>query len=158
MSKKILVPLGEIDRAEEMIPYVEKVARPGMKVFFLMRYPVGGIKWPTKEPDTETASEVKELIDYYSWEANLQRAKATVSPAVEALGRKGVEVAAEVYAGSSKKAVRSHTSNGDVELIMTRAGIGSWIARFFDGANSIFCLFKRGSFAPVLLTHPRVLH
>jgi hypothetical protein len=38
MSKKILVPLRQNDRTEEMVPYVEKVARPGMKVVFLVHY------------------------------------------------------------------------------------------------------------------------
>ena len=32
MNKKILVPCGQYDRSEEMIPYIENVARPGMKV------------------------------------------------------------------------------------------------------------------------------
>jgi len=154
MNKKILVPLAQNDRTEEMIPYVEKVARPGMKVLFLMRYPVGGIKWPTKEPDTETASEANELLDYYSWEANLKRAKAETAPAAEALGRKGVEVAVDVYAGSLKKAVRSHTLDGDVHLIMTRAGIGQRTAGFLNGTSSLFDLFKRPTVSPVLLIHP----
>ena len=42
MNKKILVPLGQYERSEDMIPYVEKVARPGMEVIFLVRYPVDG--------------------------------------------------------------------------------------------------------------------
>jgi hypothetical protein len=154
MNKKILVPLFENDSTEEMIPYVDKVARPGMKVVFLMRYPVGGIKWPTKEPDTETASEVKELLDYYSWVANVKRAKAEIAPVVEALRRKGVDVTADVYAGSVKKAVRSHTRNGDVHLIMTRAGIGQRTAGFLNGTSSLFDLFKRPTVSPVLLIHP----
>ena len=157
MNKKLVVPLAQNDRTEEMIPYIDKVARPGMKVVFLMRYPVGGIKWPTKEPDTETASEVNELLDYYSWEANLKRAKAEIAPAVEALRPKGVEVAVDVYAGSLKQAVRSHTRNGDVYLIMTRAGTGDWIARLFDGTNSVFKWFKRPSFSPVMLINPHTL-
>jgi hypothetical protein len=37
MSKKILVPLGQYDRSEEMVPYIENVARPGMKDVFLVR-------------------------------------------------------------------------------------------------------------------------
>ena len=44
MNKKILVPLGQYDRSEEMIPYIENVARPGMKVVFLMRYRLDGIR------------------------------------------------------------------------------------------------------------------
>ena len=120
MNKKILVPLGQNDRTEELISYIEKVARPGMTVVFLMRYPVGGIKWPTKEPDTETASDVKELLDYHSSEGNLQRAEQKVASRCAALRTKGVEVAVDVYAGSLKTAVRSHTLNGAVHLIMTR--------------------------------------
>jgi nucleotide-binding universal stress UspA family protein len=154
MNKKILVPLGQNDRTEELIPYIEKVARPGMKVIFLMRYPLGGIKWPTKEPDTETASEINEMLDYYSWEANLKQAKAEVVPAVKALERKGIEVTVDVYAGSLKKAVRSHAVNGDVHLIMTRAGIAQRIAGFFNGSTSLFDLFKRPARTPVLLIHP----
>jgi len=157
MNKTILVPLGQYDRAEEILPYVEKVVRPGMQVVFLMRYPVGGIKWPTGEPDTVTASEVRELIDYYSWEGNLRRAAKGISHASEVLGCKGVEVSVDVYAGSLKKALRSHTLNGDVHLIMARAGIGDWIARLFDGTNSIFKWFTRPSFSSVLLINPRTL-
>lgn len=153
MIKKILVPLGQYDRTEEMIPYVEKVARSGMKVVFLVRYPMG-IQWASKEPDTETASEVKDLLDYYSWEANLKRAKREVAPAVKALGLKGIEAAVDVYAGSLKKAVRSHTASGDVHLIMQRAGIGQRIAGFLDGSSSLFELFKRPTVSTVLLTHP----
>ena len=151
MNKKILVPLGQYDRTDEMIPYIEEVARPGMRVVFLMRYSVSGIKWPIKEPDTETASEVKELLDYYSLEANLKRAKAEIAPVVEALGESGVEVTVDVYAGSLKKAVRSHTASGDVHLVMTRASMGQRIAGFLNGSSSLFESFKRPT---VLLIHP----
>jgi hypothetical protein len=157
MNKKILVRLGRYDRTGEMIPYVEKVARPGMKVVFLVRYPLGGINWPTKESDTETASEIRELLDHYSWQANLKRAKAKITPAIEALERKGIEVAVDVYAGRLKKAVRNHTRNGNVYLIMTRAGMGDWFARLLDGTSSVLNTFKRAS-SPVLLINPHTLH
>lgn len=158
MAKKILVPLRLNDRAEEMIAFIDNVTRPGMEVVFLVRYPVGGVKWPTREPDTEPASEVKELIGYYSWEENLRRAKSQVSSASEALRAKGIEAAVDVYAGSLKKAVRSHTLNGDVHLIMARAGIGEWIARLFNGTSSVFRWFNRPSLSPVMLINPRTLH
>ncbi len=154
MNNKILVPLGQNDRTAEMIPYIEKVARPRMKVVFLMGYPLGGIKWPTKEPDTETASEINEMLDYYSWEGNLGRAERKVSCASEVLRCKGVEVVVDVYAGSLKKAMRSHTVSGDVHLIMTRAGIGQRIAGFLNGTSSLFDLFKRPARSSVLLIHP----
>jgi hypothetical protein len=158
MSKKILVPLGENDRTEEMIPYIEKVARPGMKVVFLMRYPVDGIRWQTEAFSIMAALRARELVNHYSWEENLQRARRKAAPACEVLYPKGVDVAVDVYTGSLKKTVRSHTLNSDVDLIMTRAGIGDWITRLFDGTHSVFKWFKRSSFSPVLLINPRTIH
>jgi hypothetical protein len=158
MNKKILVPLGQYDRSEEMVPYIEKVARPGMKVVFLVRYPVDGFIWAKEEYGMRAAMEAKELVHYYSWEGNLESAKRKVAPACEAVRAKGVEADMDVYAGNLKKAIRSHTLNGDVHLIMTRAGLRDWIARLFDGTNSIFKWFKRPSFSPVMLINPRTLH
>jgi hypothetical protein len=155
MNKKILVPLGQSDRSEEMIPYIENVARPGMKVIFLVRYPVDGIGWQKEEYGMRAALKAKELVSYYSWEGNLESAQKQVAPAREALRAKGIESAVDVYAGSLKKAVRSHMLNGDVHLIMTRAGISDWVARLFDGTTSVFKWFKRPSFSSVMLINPR---
>jgi len=155
MNKKILVPLGQYDRSEEMIPYIENVVRPGMKVVFLVRYRIDGIRFHKEEYGMRAAIEAKKLVKYYSWEGNLAKAKQQVAPACEALESKGIETAVDVYAGSLKKAVRSYTRNGDVHLIITRAGIGDWIARLFDGTNSVFKWFKRPSFSPVMLINPR---
>ena len=157
MNKKILVPLGQYDRSEEMIPYIEKVARPGMKVVFLVAIQWMAFGWRKEEYGMRAALEAKKLVNYYSWEGNLENAKKQVAPACEALRAKGIETAVDVYAGSLKKAVRSHTLNGDVHLIMTRAGIGDWIERLFDGTSSVFKWFKRPSFSPVMLINPRTL-
>jgi hypothetical protein len=157
MSKKILVPLARNDSSEEMIPYIEKVARPGMKVVFFVRYPVDGFVWAKEEYGMRAALKAKELVKYYSWEGNLENAQKRVAPACEALRAKGIEASVDVYAGSLKKAVQSHMLNGDVHLIITQAGIGDWIARLFAGTSSIFKWFKRPSFSPVLLINPRTL-
>src|SRR5215475_8786221 len=157
MNKKILVPLGQYDRSEEMIPYIEKVVRPGMKVVFLMRYPADGIGLRKEEYGMRAALEAKNLVNYYSWEGNLEKAKQQVAPACEALRARGIEAAVDVYAGNLKKAVRSHMLDGDVHLIMTRAGIGGWVARLFNGTISIFNWFKRPSVSPVMLINPRTL-
>jgi len=154
MNKKILVPLGQYDRIEDMIPYIENIVRPEMRVVFLVRYPTGGIRWQKEEYGIKAVSEVKELARYYSWEVNLEMAKTNIAPACESLRAKGIEAAVEVYAGSLKKTLRNYTANGDVYLIMTRAGIGQRIAEFLNGSNSIVDLFKRPSASPVLLVHP----
>ena len=157
MNKKILVPLEHYDESEEMIPYIENVAKPGMKVIFLVRYPVDGFVWAKEEYGIKAALKAKDLVNHYSWKGNRENAHKQVAPACEALCAKGIEASVDVYAGSLKKAVRSHMLSGDVHLIMTRAGIGDWIARLFDGATSAFKWFRRPSFSPVLLINPRTL-
>ena len=46
MATKILVPLKKHDRLEEIVPYIEELAEPGVSVVFLVRHPVSGFKWP----------------------------------------------------------------------------------------------------------------
>lgn len=154
MNKKILVPLGRFDRAEEMIPYIESVARPGMKIVLLFRYPVDGFIGSKTDGGVPKPSETRELVNYYTWQGNLERAKRKAGAACEALRAKGFGVDVDLYAGSLKKAVKIHTANGDVHLIMTRAGIGQRIAGFLNGSSSLFDLFKRPVKQPVLLIHP----
>ena len=62
MNKKMLVPLARNDRTEEMIPYIEKVARPETKVVFLVRYPVDGFIWAKEEYGMRTALPARELV------------------------------------------------------------------------------------------------
>lgn len=158
MSKKILVPLAQNDGAGEMIPYIEKIVRPGMDVVFLVRYPVDGFIWAKEEYGMRAALQARELVNYYSWENNVENAERKLSPVCEALRAKGVQATVDVYAGSLKKAVRSHMVNGDVHLIMTRAGLGDRIAALLDGTTSLSKLLKRPSFSPVVLTPVRTLH
>jgi hypothetical protein len=45
MTEKILVPLKRDDNIEDIIPYVEKVAQPGMRLVFLVHCPVDGFEY-----------------------------------------------------------------------------------------------------------------
>src|SRR5215475_4390722 len=100
MNKKILVPLGQYDRSEDMIPYIENVARPGMKVIFLVPYLVDGIPFHKEEYGMRAALEAKNLVKYYSWEGNLEDAKQQVTTACDTLRVKSIETAVEVYTGN----------------------------------------------------------
>lgn len=156
MNKEILVAMKSQDRIEDIIPCLEKVAQPGTKVTFLLRYPVDGFAQANEVSGRAAAlAEARRLAKHYSWEENQKRAERKVLPALEALQRKGGEVTVDLYAGSLRKAIKSHAVKGDVHSIMTRAGIGHWITSFFNGTNSVLRLFKRPSFSPVLLIQPR---
>ena len=153
MNKKILVPLSRYDRSEAMIPYIEKVSRPGMKVSFLMRYPLDGFFWGKEEFGTRAKLQAKQLAKYYSWEGNLERAREIVASTCEALRAKGIEASVDVYAGSLKKAVRHHVAGGDVHLVVSNSGFGSVIGNLLSSAASAFGL-RRAGYHPVCLVYP----
>ena len=158
MNKEILVAMKSQERIEDMIPCLERVAQPGTKVTFLFRYPVDGfIRSNEVETFGRSLAEAKRLAKHYSWEENLKRAEEKVAPALESLGRKGATVAVDIYAGSLRKAIKNHAPKVGVSLVMTHAGIGQWIAGFFNGMNPVLGLFKRPAFSPVLLIQPRAV-
>jgi hypothetical protein len=154
MDKKILVPVGRDERGEEMIPYVEKVGQPGMKVLFLVRYLVDGIRWQKEKYGMSAALEAREMAHQYTWEANLVKARQKLAPACEALRAKGIEADVELYAGSVKKAIRSLTVGGDVQLILTCGGVWQRLVGFLSGNNSLSDLWRRPGPTPVLLIKP----
>jgi hypothetical protein len=156
-AMKVLVPLKRNDQVKELMPYIEKVARPGMEVVFLVPYPMDGMRWSHEESGTKAIMEAKQLVEYYNWENNLQKARDRVSPALEVLGSRGISVAVDVYAGSLTAALKDYTAKGDVDLIVRRAGIGQRIAGLFNGSDSLWELFKRPRLFPVLLIHPRAV-
>ena len=154
---KILIPLKRHDHLKELIPYIEKVARPGMEAVFLVPYPVDGLRWSRAELETQVVKEGKQLVEYYKWESNLRRAKEKVSAAFEVPPSRDIAVTVDVYAGKLRAAIKSYTDKGDVHLIVTGAGIGQRIGGFFNGSHSLFELFKRPSFMPVVLIHPKMV-
>ena len=157
MKKLILVPLKRNDRAEDLLPYVEEVARPGMKAVFMVPYPVDGLRWSHEEISRKAIEEGKRLASYYTWDTNLRKASELIAPVVKALSAKGIEVAVDLRAGSMRRAVRDYAVKGDVHLIVTRASIGNWIERLLDSVASAFRSLIRPRFSSVMLINPRTL-
>ena len=156
MVKQILVPISRNDRVKEMIPYVERVAHPGMKVVFLVRYPVDGFDEyiragrATGETGIPNPKKVKQIAARYSWESQQQLARQKVIPACDALQKKGAEVTVDVYTGSLRRTVRTYAHSGDIHLMMANAGIRQLISRSLKYLFSILRSSKRPSFAPTL--------
>jgi hypothetical protein len=157
MAEKILVPMKQNDRVEEFIPYIENVARAGMKVVFMMPYPVGGLTWPIEEFGRKAILEGKRLASYYTWDTNLQKARDRISETLKVLPAKGIEVAADLYAGSMRSAVEDYMTKGDVHLILARARMDNWIGRLLNSTVSVFHSLKRSSVSPVMLINPRLV-
>lgn len=81
MAKQILVPLKKEDGMEEVIPYIERIVQPGMRVVFLVRYPLDGFDLAlrasraTAETGVGDPAEVRKIAATYTWEGQ-QRAAA----------------------------------------------------------------------------------
>lgn len=160
MAGQILFALKRNDRLEQIIPYIEKIAQPGMRVVFLIHYPANGSfewlrdHWVTSEFSEEAKLAGEKIRETYSLEEQRRLAEQKVFLAQEALRKRGVEIAVDVYTGRLRRAVESYTRNGDVYWIMMRVGTGLGMMKFLHRTIPFFRLFQHPSFSPMLLLRP----
>lgn len=159
MSGQILVPLKNDEPIEEIIPYLEEITRPGIRVVFLVHFPVDGFAWlrdqlAVMQTAMQTILGDRSLAYGSSWEGQKQFAERKVFPARKALEGRGVEVAVELHTDSLKKVVRRYTTNRDVHLIVMRAGNRLRGSRSIQRRTSFFGFSKRYSHSSVLVLRP----
>jgi hypothetical protein len=126
MDKKILVVLRRRDKADEMMPYLEEVAKPGMRLVFMLPYPLES--WPYLkchwiEADTARAAlpPSAKVLERYSWDAQKRMAQEKIAHLRPILQQRQVEVAVDLYTGTLKQIVRAHESDATIHLIVARA-------------------------------------
>ncbi len=159
MASQILVPLRGSDRIEQLLPYIEKVVQPGLKVTFLVHYGhpafhelIGQLLaihtgvTPSRLPGQLNHAEIVQQ--------QMRLAVQKVAPAGLALRNKGVEVSVTVFAGSVRKVVREYAAMGNVHLVLMPHSRGDWLPRPVRKLISLFHFFKPQTLAPVLLLHP----
>jgi hypothetical protein len=164
-----LVALKSEDRLSQMIPYIEKIAQPGMKVVFLIRFS----PQTASNASGHNSIELKCLEESRFFEGELEKPRFTernfretqsleeqrlsaehkVFLALEALLKRGIEITVDVYTGSLRRAVKSYVCKGDVHLIVMRAR-KEMMMDFLQKAFPIFGLFKQPTFSPVRVLHP----
>jgi hypothetical protein len=170
MARQILVALKSEDRLSQMVPYIEKIAKPGMRVVLLVRF----ISQPASQPSWQDSRELECPEDSPYFEGELEKPRRTkqhiwrthssteeqrlsaehkVLLALEALRKRGIEITVDIYIGSLRRRVKSYTSRGDVHLIMMRP---RWelMMDSFHKAFPVFGLSKQPTFSPILVLHP----
>jgi hypothetical protein len=95
MAGQILVSLRSEDRIEDIMPYITEVAKAGMSVIFLIRYPVTPWVWLQDHWVTTESSRIamwagREIIERYSLERQRRLAEETVAPWRNVLRQMGV--------------------------------------------------------------------
>jgi hypothetical protein len=162
MEGKILVAMQRQDRPEEIIPYLENLARPGMRVIFLVRYPVKlwsylRDHWVDTESPRKAQLAGQELAERYSREAQIGLAEEKIAPARDALREKPISVEVELYTGNLRSKVLEHTAEGDVDWIIMPAPRSYWPVRLLGPAIAPFSGFQWARSIPVMLLSAKFL-
>jgi hypothetical protein len=138
MKKQILVVLRKWETPDQMMPYLGQVAEPGMRVVFMMPYPLEG--WPYLRDDwieADTArgalSASNKVLGDYSWDRQKAMAEQKIASLRATFERSRIEVRVDLYTGSLNRIVREHERDRRIHLIVTlaqsRGGITGLFAR-----------------------------
>ena len=137
MAGQILVPFNSHFRVEDIISVIEEAAKPGMRVVFLVRYPVDPWvwfwdHWVTTESTRDAVLAGRKVMEKYSWEGQRALAEEMVAPWGYVLEKMGVKTAVAVYTGSLSSVVETYRRGDEISLVM-RAQNNLPIMRFLRG-------------------------
>ena len=123
MAGQILIPFNSHLRIKETLSIIEEAAKPGMRVVFLVRYPVGPWAWfwdhwVTTESARDAMLAGRKVIERYSCEGQRALAEEMVAPWRYALQKIGVEATVEVYTGSLSSAVENYSRRDGIPLLI----------------------------------------
>src|SRR5690348_2743500 len=117
MDGKIFVGLSPRDPVEEIIPYLERLAKPRMTVVCLVRYPVERRDylrdhWVTTDSTRSAIVAGRKLMGRYSWDAQKRLAEEKLAAVSRAMRKRAVKVEIDLYTGSLQRSVRDRRANG----------------------------------------------
>ncbi|HXG53653.1 MAG TPA: universal stress protein [candidate division Zixibacteria bacterium] len=142
MASRIVVPLRSSDSIEQFLPYLEKLAQPGMKLLFVVRSSRNGIDGlmdqlsvfpsavrPVVSSGMPRASSIRDQI---------RSAEGWILPRCEALLKAGVEIEVAVHGGAPSRVVRDFARRPDVHLIVVGRRRGDLRARLERALRLLF--------------------
>ncbi|MBI2090471.1 MAG: hypothetical protein HYT78_17305 [Deltaproteobacteria bacterium] len=152
MAGEIVVALKSQDRLGHIIPYIEEIAQPGMRVVFLVPDRINGFQYlldhkGMMETGLHIALAIKKKVERHAAENRKDSVKRKVFLACEELCKRGVKISIDFYTGSLTRALQGYPLGGDAHLFMMPAKSLSVI----EGLGVFPMLFKRPGISPVLL-------
>jgi hypothetical protein len=123
MQGHVLVVLRAGDRLDDVLPYVEDIARPELKVTFLIEHSLRGLEDVAKQFSTTSPSIVKGRLSTTplyiesptgTTNGNQQTATATR----QELRKQGVEIKVRVYTGNLKRILREFMEKESVQTMV----------------------------------------
>ena len=159
MAKQILVCLRRSDRIEQILPYVEQIAQPGMKVVFLVHCGLSGFRELLDQllainVDNHPA-QLPRKNNRNIWEDRKQSVREKVLAACAGLASRGIGIGVNVYAGRLGRVVQGYIAKEDIRLILMCPHGGDRLRSLLRKIGPLAPLFKPPIFSPVLLLHPK---
>jgi hypothetical protein len=123
MAGQILVPFNSHLRVEDIISVIEEAAKPGMRVVFLVRYPVDPWvwfrdHWVTTESSRNARLAGRKIMERYSRDGQRALAEERVAPWRYVLQKLGVKATVAVYTGSLSSVVETYCRGDETSLVM----------------------------------------
>jgi len=123
MESQILIPFNSHVRIRDIISVIEKAAKPGMRIVFLVRYPIDISEWlwdhwVTTESSRDAMLAGRKIMDKYSLEGQRALAEKIVAPCGHALQKMEVKATVDVYTGSLSSAVENYCRRDGTSLVM----------------------------------------
>ena len=159
MREAILVPIDQCDPIEQIVPWVDNIAKPGMSVVFLVRSSVNNWAWiyahvTAIQTGNVIALQTCNAQERARLEEEQQSAELKLAALRESLRRKGLETEVKIYAGGLKKTLANLTKDENVRFVMISGGRVNLFARLIGPVARFFNPFKRAGFSPLVLIHP----
>ena len=145
METKVLVGLKRYDRIDDAVSFLQEIVTPGMKVVFLIPYPVKAWSYLPRHCDDAEIGRAATLanrkhLSQFIWETQRHLAEAKVSGARETLRKENVEVEFELYTGRLTWAIRDCVARSKFHWIVTPTGRGEWIGTSIrDAVARLWC-------------------
>jgi hypothetical protein len=123
MADQILVPLNSALPAKDIISVIKEAAKPGMRVVFLIRYPVDPWvwfrdHWVTTDSSRDAILAGRKVMERYSWEGQRAFAEERVAPWRGVLQKMGVEASVDIYSGSLSSVLEKYSRRDEISLVM----------------------------------------
>jgi hypothetical protein len=123
MESQILVPFNSHVRIRDIISVIEKAAKPGMRIVFLVPYPIDIWEWlrdhwVTTESSRDAMLAGRKIMDKYSLEGQSALAEKMVAPYGHALQKMEVKATVDVYTGSLSSVLENYRRRDGISLLI----------------------------------------
>jgi hypothetical protein len=158
MAGQIIVPLSGSDQIEDILPYLERVAQPGVRIVFLIHVSLRGFGKLTAQllaihtglfSNPSTGLDDEEFV-----RSRIRSVEEQIFLRCSELREKGIAMIVSVFAGSFRKVLHDYAQQEEIHLVMMRGEAGSRLRRTLRHVVSHLHRFRVEKLPPVLLFHP----